>query len=67
MSSPICAHPGALPDALSCSPPAPAQPSPVSARCADGANSTARAEATPAVPTVGQELRRIYAHLVFLR
>ncbi|GGC24372.1 hypothetical protein [Pseudoduganella buxea] len=65
MSSPTCAHPGALPDALSCTPPAPAQPSP--ARCADGADSTARAEATPAVPTVGQELRRLYANLVFLR
>lgn len=63
MSSPTCAHPGALIDA----PPAPAQPSPVPARCADGADSTACAEATPAIPTVGQELRRLYANLVFLR
>ncbi len=67
MPSPTCAHPGALTDALSCTPPVPAQPSPVSARCADGADSTAHAEAKPTTPTFGKELRRLYANLVFLR
>ncbi len=63
MSSPTCADPGALPDALSCVPPAPAHPKPAPARGADGADSAA----PPATATVGQELRRIYANLVFLR
>ncbi len=72
MSSPLCAHPGALPRAPGAhgSPPAPATPSPAGAprvEGTDGIDSTDGAGAASAIPTVGQELRRIYAHLVFLR